>query len=400
MKIGIISDTHLGHPDCTLLQGDKLSGAYYNLATSIHAFSGRKPLDFLVLNGDVLDFSANTMVEALKAARPFFRGICRDKLARQIVYIPGNHDKRIWNAVEWETNIIGKLSRQEDPRKPRRTQPGVIDMKGRSIKLSGVARVAGKKRYGNLFLEGLFEKGRTLPILVVYPNLYIKTAQDLIMVTHGHMMDMAWVLVSELLGGVVKDGTLSLVEMEEFNAPFHSFLCTGVGHGGQMSELFFRIKKEAQQGKSKELQRAMDAMVPIVDKMIPLGLFEFLDNALLKGLKMLALFVANNRVEAPRFNEKYFSDRERRKRFSRYFTATCEETMLLDLAVPGKMVYGHTHKVIPASNPYHFEHLMELGGENLLMYNTGGWLGPDSQGGEILFIGEKGELSSEGIPKK
>jgi len=400
MKIGIISDTHLGHPDCTLLENDKVSGNFKVLSASIQTFTGRKPLDFLVLNGDILDFSANTMVDSLKAARPFFRRIHQDKLAKQIIFIPGNHDKRVWNAVEWETNIISKLRLHEDPRKPRRTQPGVIDMKGETVKLSGVSRPPGKTHYGNLFIEGLFKKGAALPILVVYPNLYIQTPQDLIMVTHGHLMDLAWILISELLGNVVKEGGLSLVELEEFNAPLNSFLCTGVGQGGEMSELFLRIKREAQQGKSRELRRAMNDLVPILDKMIPLGLFEFLDNALLNGLKMLAVFVANNRVDSPRFNERYFEDLERRKRFSRFFTASCDETILLDLGIPKKMVYGHTHLTIPASKPYPFKGLKELGGEDLSMYNTGGWLKGQSAEAQILFIGEKGELSSERIPNK
>jgi len=400
MKIGIISDTHLGHPDCSLLDGAKVSTVYQDLADSIHAFTGGSPLDFLVLNGDIMDFSAAPMVDALKAAQPFFRGISRDSLARQIIYIPGNHDKRIWNAVEWETNIIGKLSRHEEPRKPRRTQPGVIDMEEKTVKLSGVCRVPGKRNYGNLFLEGLFEKGARKPILVVYPNLYIKTCEELVMVTHGHLTDLPWILISELLGNTVKEGRLSLVELEEYNAPFHSFLCTGVGHGGEMSELFYRIKREAQQGKSRELQKTLDDIVPIIDKMIPLGLFEFLDNALLKGLKMLAIFIANNRVENPRYNERYFDDLEKRRRFARFFTATCEETSLLGLGAPRSIVCGHTHRIIPASRPYPFKGLMELGSKDLLMYNTGGWLKTVPSEGGILFIGPRGELSGEGIPQK
>jgi len=400
MKIGVISDTHFGNPDCSLVDGEELTGTYKRLRSAIRAFSEKKPLDFLVLNGDIMDFSTNPIEKSLIAARPFFQGVFRDKLARQLIYIPGNHDKRVWNAVEWETNVIGQLSRHEVPRKPRRTQPGVIDTSAGTVKLSGVSHVPGKKRYGNLFLEGLFKKGSTLPILVAYPNLYIKTPEDLIMITHGHTMDLAWVLLSELLGGVVKEGQLSLVELEEFNAPINSFMCTGVGHGGEMSELFYRIKKEARQGKSRELKNAMTGLIPVLDKMIPLGLFEFLDNALLQGLKMLAVFIANNRVKDPRYNEKYFTDPDRKNRFSRFFSATCGEAALLDLAPPGKMVYGHTHEIIPASAPFPFKGLEELNGEDLLMYNTGGWLkdGPGNAG--IFFIEETGKLSSGKIVVK
>ena len=400
MKIGVISDTHLGNPGSGLMDGEDLTGTYEELRLAIRAFSGKKPLDFLVLNGDIMDFSASPIEESLIAARPFFRGIYRDKLARQLIYIPGNHDKRIWNAVEWETNVIGKLNRHENPRAARRTQPGIIDTRAGTIKLPGVSRVPGKRRFGGLFLEGLFEEGSILPILVTYPNLYVKTPEDLIMITHGHMMDLAWVLASELLGDVVKEGKLSMVELEEFNAPFNSFMCTGVGYGGDMSELFYRIKKEARQGRSKELKRAMNGLIPVLDRMIPLGLFEFLDNALLQGLKMLAVFIANNRIRDPRYNKGYFADPERKKRFSRFFAAACREAALLGLAPPGKMIYGHTHEIIPAAVPVPFEGLEELKGEDLLMYNTGGWLSDGSGDAGILFIEGTGKLSSEKIVLK
>ncbi len=400
MKIGVISDTHLGNPDTSLVEGGELTATYERLRSAIRVFTGENPLDFLVLNGDIMDFSTSPIENALIEARPFFQGISRDKLARQLIYIPGNHDKRIWNAVEWETNIIGKLSRFEAPRKSRRTQPGVIDTGAGSVKLSGVSHIPGKKRYGNLFLEGLFKKGSTLPIMVTYPNLYIKTPEDLILITHGHMVDLAWVLLSELLGGVVKEGKLSLVELEEFNAPFNSFMCTGVGYGGRMSELLYRIKEEARQGKSRELKRAMKDFIPVLDKMIPLGLFEFLDNALLQGLKMLAVFIANNRVKDPRHNEKYLADPDRKKRFARFFSATCGEAALLDLAPPKKMIYGHTHEIIPATAPYSFKGLPELIGEDLQMYNAGGWLRDGSEHGGVFFIDETGRLSSYNIAVK
>ena len=361
MKIGVISDTHLGNPGSGLMDGEDLTGTYEELRLAIRAFSGKKPLDFLVLNGDIMDFSASPIEESLIAARPFFRGIYRDKLARQLIYIPGNHDKRIWNAVEWETNVIGKLNRHENPRAARRTQPGIIDTRAGTIKLPGVSRVPGKRRFGGLFLEGLFEEGSILPILVTYPNLYVKTPEDLIMITHGHMMDLAWVLASEL---------------------------------------FYRIKKEARQGRSKELKRAMNGLIPVLDRMIPLGLFEFLDNALLQGLKMLAVFIANNRIRDPRYNKGYFADPERKKRFSRFFAAACREAALLGLAPPGKMIYGHTHEISPAAVPVPCEGLEELKGEDLLMYTTGGWLsdGPGDAG--ILFIEGTGKLSSEKIVLK
>ena len=141
----------------------------------------------------------------------------------------------------------------------------------------------------------------------------------------------------------------------------------------------------------------MNEVIPILDRMIPLGLFEFFDNALLKGLKMLAMFVANNRVRDPRYNGEYLSDPATGKRFSRFYSAACEEAALLNLGPPNKLIYGHTHEIIPASDPVPIKGLEELYGEDLLTYNTGGWLKHKNKSAEILFIDQENRISSKNI---
>lgn len=397
MKLAVISDTHLGDPESKLIEKERLTETYEHLRSTILRFTNDEPLDLLILNGDILDFSTSSLEESLVQARPFFQGISADGLSKKLVYVPGNHDKLAWNAIEWETNVISKMKQYQSPRKFRRTQPCVIDTANGTVELWGVTHGKGRLNYGNIFLQGLFKKGATLPILVSYPNLYIKTKKDVILVTHGHLMDLTWILLSELLGDYVKEGSLSLAELEEYNAPLTSLICTGVGRSSEMGELFYRIQKESRQGKSRELKKAMDSLIPKVDKMIPLGLFEFFDNALLQGLKMLATFVANNRVTDPRYNDKYLTDPVIKKRFSKFYNASCEEAAWFNLGSPNKMIYGHTHEVIPAASPFIMEDLDKLNGDDLLIYNTGGWLKDKYKSAEIFFIDEKGRISSKNI---
>jgi predicted phosphodiesterase len=397
MRAAIISDTHLGDPDSRLIENGQLSETYGQLRSTIRDFTNNQPLDFLILNGDIMDFSTNSLEKSLVQAKPFFQGISEDGLSKQLVYIPGNHDKLAWNAIEWETNVISKLRQYQSPRKFRRTQPGVIDTAKGTVELWGVTHAKGRSNYGNIFLQGLFKKGSTLPILVSYPNLYIKTKKDVILVTHGHLVDLAWVLLSELLGDYVKEGHLSLAELEEYNAPLTSLICTGVGRTSEMGDLFYRIQKESRQGKSRELKKAMDSLIPKVDRMIPLGLFEFFDNALLQGLKMLATFVANNRVMDPRYNEKYLEDPVIKMRFLKFYSATCEEAAWFNLGSPNKMIYGHTHEIIPASSPFTMAGIDKLNGDDLLIYNTGGWLKYKDKSAEVIFIDDKGRISSKNI---
>jgi predicted phosphodiesterase len=49
-------------------------------------------VDYLVLLGDIVDFSVASYREAYRQARCFFRRLQDDGLAEEIVYVPGNHD--------------------------------------------------------------------------------------------------------------------------------------------------------------------------------------------------------------------------------------------------------------------------------------------------------------------
>jgi hypothetical protein len=397
MKIAVISDAHLGNPDSRFFEDGILTETYESFRAAIRKFNNNRPLDFMVLNGDILDFTSDSLEKTLISAQPFFQGIYTDKLARKLLYIPGNHDRQVWDMVEWESSVIGQLRQHEPPRKFRRTMPGVLDAASGRLELLDPIQEKGTQVNDASFLGGLFDRRLTLPITVTYPNLYIKTKKDLILVTHGHVAGLAWVLMSELLGGFIKEGKLSLTEMEEYNAPLTAFMCSGVGRGNEMSELFYRIQKEARQGKSKELKKTLNRVIPILDRMIPLGLFEFFDNALLQGLKLLAIFVANNRVSDPRYNLEYLNDPAVRDRFSKYYSAVCEEAALLNLGPPNKLIYGHIHEVIPAVEPVPITGLEELEGEELLTYNTGGWLKDKGKSAEIFFIDGEGHVTSENI---
>lgn len=95
MKVGIISDVHLGDEHCKLIRSGNITATYDALKSSIFKFTKKKALDYLVLDGDILDFSINSFEESCIAAKPFFRAIEKDGLAKELIYIPGNHDKHV-----------------------------------------------------------------------------------------------------------------------------------------------------------------------------------------------------------------------------------------------------------------------------------------------------------------
>ena len=105
MRLAVISDTHFGDALGTLVtNGDadsspRLGPAYPALKRAV----GR--VDYLILLGDILDFSVASYEKAYKQARVFFKAVQEDGMARQMVYVPGNHDFDIWHTVEHQVNV-------------------------------------------------------------------------------------------------------------------------------------------------------------------------------------------------------------------------------------------------------------------------------------------------------
>lgn len=273
MKIAITSDIHLGDNDSTLYQNsstekNKDNSVFNNFMEALYNHPPEGPVDYLILNGDILDFSISSFENSCTIAKKFFQKIkeskfknkkenIQEEVVKQIIYIPGNHDKHIWDAVEWEVNVIRRLKEHKYPRTFKRTQPGIIDLstnsKNKNLYLPGVNYVEGEKRYGDLFLEGLFiDKNNKIPINIVYPNLYIITDNCTYMVTHGHMFDTPWVLLSELLDGYENISCCEIQDFEEFNYPITSMICTGVGQGGEVSKLLYKILCDLREEKKTE----------------------------------------------------------------------------------------------------------------------------------------------------
>src|SRR3989304_715890 len=109
MRVAVLSDTHFGDPLCTLVSSGprekepSIGPAYEPLARAV----GK--VDYLVLLGDILDFSVASYADAYRQARCFFRRLSEDGLAREIIYVPGNHDFDVWHTVEHQVNVINRL---------------------------------------------------------------------------------------------------------------------------------------------------------------------------------------------------------------------------------------------------------------------------------------------------
>ncbi len=395
MRIAVISDVHLGDPAGKLVREGGITETYAALREAVRGFTGGRPLDFLVLNGDILDFSIRSFAGSCRIARPFFTALQRDGIAREIVYLPGNHDKHVWDAVEWETGVIRRLADHSDPRDFRRTQPGVIDLASGELVLPGVSRAASTGRYGTLFLEGLFAPGGHPPVAVAYPNLYLRGAGESLLVTHGHMLEPAWVLVSELLAGdPAVAGGPGVAELEEWNVPVTALLCTALGQAGRVSDLVREIQAQAREGESARLREALRHVVPNLESMIHLAWpFEGVDDLVLEDLGRVAAGLAEHYRPA-RYDRVFFEREEVRGRFGRFYRASCAQAGELGVPPPRRVLFGHTHEPIPARAPMRVADPGLPGGGDLLLFNSGGWLAGSDRGAEVFLLDESGELDS------
>ncbi len=99
MKLAIISDTHLGDPMSTMVKPTDNGG--WEICDNYDQFTAKagKENDYLILLGDILDFSVAGYQKAYEAAKVFFEKIQEDKIANEIIYVPGNHDADLWHIV-------------------------------------------------------------------------------------------------------------------------------------------------------------------------------------------------------------------------------------------------------------------------------------------------------------
>lgn len=415
MKVAVISDTHFGDQHSQLAKNTYIE----KFIEVIKNKTGK--LDYLVLNGDILDFSISSFENAFNAAKQFFLEIQKqeNKITEQIIYIPGNHDKHIWDAIEWEVNVIQRLRKHELPREFKRVQLGFIDLaQNKDLFLPGIKYSnEEKKRYGGLFLEGLFENENTkLPINVVYPNLYIRTNKHIYIITHGHMLDMPWVLLSELLDGWSHINVCNIRHFEEYNYILTSLICTGIGQGGDVSKSLYDIilkirsdnKNNKDEGK-KQLNKMLSHMMKELKSSTKLPSYlqcEKINSFVIN--KIVEYFV--DKYSYPRGQRNYYedilNDPYKKERYMKFFIKSRKEVREWENSSQAsyRLIFGHTH--VPISN-YKF---IKNNNYAINIYNTGGWLLENSSDNKsecmfakVFFIEneeentEKEELSEENI---
>jgi hypothetical protein len=418
MKLAILSDFHFGDPMCGLVT-EKTSGTGYKIGSKYTQFkksvgTGNK---YLILLGDIFDFSIAGYAESYQSAQVFFNKIVDDGIAEEIIYVPGNHDFEFWHWIENDVNVVKQIQNGNPPRNFRWSVPGVIDCRTGAGKggfyLPLVSRQTGSHPYGGLFLDNLTQN--KIPFYVAYPNIYLVNDSMSILITHGHYLELYWALLGEIAPKIFESELnigefFDLTELVAVNFPSNQIASSGIGQSGPLSD---RIRFIQRKIKDKELAPIKKYLNNLDDKIIdPYIKYKRYDPRELlsdkgigygkkKVLKML------RKLNDTRYSEEFLEDKDVIKRFKTYYLASIAEIENLndnygynnpyDIPYPKHVIFGHTHQPI-SWNDNHLKTRIE--GTTVRLHNTGGWLYRNDEQGNEAFVGaevflfENGQMSS------
>jgi predicted phosphodiesterase len=396
MKFAIISDTHLGDPDSVLFLRNRndefVPGPKYQQFVK----EAGKGNDYLILLGDIMDFSIRSYDEAYKIARAFFLQVQKDKIADQMIYIPGNHDEDIWHTVEYEVNIMDRINKGKIPQKFKMSLPGVIDdrssLKKERLLLPGVdeIEIEGKIGYGGLFLDKITGKGeRQTRFNFVYPNLYVASDSGSVLITHGHYFETYWSLLSEWAPEIFENDLavavpMVLKEMVSINFPMNQFSCSGVGQAGKLTDTIRKLQIDIRNHNLEFISQYLDRLVNKIAK-------NLIWKLVWKWVVKKQVLGSLGQVDDARYDKEFMNRPDVQNRFKRFYQRSCEEIKFLnkkygyDLPMPQVVIFGHTHWPVAWDSG---DLSVQIPGEGTIrLFNSGGWLTRTLDAGTTEFCG-------------
>ena len=414
MKLAFISDTHFGDRECTLIDYDTMTkGAKFDA----FAAAAGKDSDFLVLMGDIFDFSINSYEEVYKRAKVFFELVKTENIAKSIIYVPGNHDFDMWHTVQQEIRIIHQVRQGKPAQWFRWSLPGFIDDRAGSASrgfhlpgpIVGPVDPAARPDAAKLFLNGISinaDKGLgPTNFYMAYPNLYMIYEADgkprPIVITHGHYLEAFWTLSGEWLRKIAQGDLPQQVILEDmvaFNVPLCQLSCSGIGQAGKLTPLVQEVQREVKDGDLDRVKRYLKRLDNTLDEMIKLKWYnpktwvrECFTDLVSNKLENEVIKALEERDDT-RYSEDFMTKEEVQERFKRYYQASLNEIQQLkqvhnlDMPQPRRMIFGHTHRPIKWEAP-DAPTLTLDDGKSVKLYNTGGWLWKKDAKGEREFCG-------------
>ena len=410
MKIAIISDIHLGDIKSVIAFRDEASGEivlgskYRELVKKIKEKFNGQELDYLVLLGDVLDFSISSYSNAYDIGKYFFQQLKNDNICKEIIYVPGNHDYDLWHTMEYQANVTNRIGKGKLPKPFRHSIPAIIDdrkdvaTRGFTLHNVSVNVQEGGPKYAGLFLDSITDP--PTPFNFVCPNIYLVTPEESVIITHGQHMDTYWCGLGKWSLGIIngdmdlKDQKLyDLREMMGVNFPLAQLNSSGLGQAGPLTPVIQKLMhetKEKHYTRIKTYLYRMDQEIKAHHK----GITRFFLRLALKLAKHELIKGLKNSKYA-RYREDFLKDAQVCERTTDYYSSSVYEIGEIkvrygvDIPLPTIMIMGHTHRPIPwGSDKAPILPMPQLPeGKTLSIYNTGGWLNKMDENCQSQFCG-------------
>jgi hypothetical protein len=428
VQLAVISDTHFGDPASQLaIWNSALAKA--QLGPKYDEFkeaAGKN--DYLILLGDIFDLSISSYEEAYMVAKTFFKQVQADQIAKYMIYVPGNHDGDMWHFYEHQVNITMRIMSGRPPRNFRFSVPAIIDCRqgtpiDREFTLFGVNKNQEYSDfgYGGMFLDSITQDwevnkktGTLLPFAFAYPNIYLVTDRETVLLTHGHYLEGYWSLLGDWIQKIAGEDlaigdALDMAEMVAINFPLNQLACTGIGQAGPLTKVVQQVQREFKDNDLRRIKSYLDRLSNAFDELTPSrGLLDareaFTDTAANYIKKKLIEKMESSKPA--RYDEKFIHRIDILERFRKFFDCSLLEIDAINssggpaLSTPRYVIFGHTHEPIPWGDPG-APKTISRSGQPVTLYNTGGWLNdinkengkPHFCGAEVMLFDSKSSPS-------
>jgi hypothetical protein len=306
------------------------------------------------------------------------------------------------------------LREERLPERFRWSAPGFIDDRTESsskgFQLPGITDIIDpdqmkedEKMYLNRITAKKDSVAKETNFYFAYPNLYMVTDEESILLTHGHYLEAYWSAVSEWAVRISRNGLkigreLDVGELVAINFPLCQLACSGIGQAGPLTKVVQKVQREVKDRKLKALPLYLENLDHEIDKSTP---YEFFDPR--EWVIDLLSWYARRRIlnklkiyRHTRDSEEFIDSRERPskevlERFRNLYQVSLEEIRELNekhalhIPKPQKVIFGHTHRPIMWDEKC--PPRPTIASSPITLYNTGGWLWRETTGGDREFCG-------------
>ncbi|MCA1743268.1 MAG: metallophosphoesterase [Desulfovibrionales bacterium] len=192
------------------------------------AMKGRHgKIKYLIILGDMWDLAMNNQESTFALSSVFFRqlkelnkGLGIGELFENVIYVPGNHDHHFWKMLQERYWVTQRLEQGNTPLEMPRIAGLTLDASTGAVQRAETPTGENRIPLHNLASPLLGLDSET-PVYVAYPHIFLKkTNNEYTLLTHGHLFEPNWNMVTMIFGELMKnnDVPLTIRNIEMFNS--------------------------------------------------------------------------------------------------------------------------------------------------------------------------------------